>query len=159
MVESVDVTEDFDEVIGICSGGAFVADYIGHKLGVNHSIKIESTHWSRIGVFKLLHQLIFYGVCLFNNVQFEKLNIKKMHIKGTTENLLNKKILLVDDSVSSSRTMISAKQLLLDAGAKEVITFSLFVSSETSGSSKFMPDYYYTKGAIPIIWPWGFEAD
>jgi hypoxanthine phosphoribosyltransferase len=77
--------------------------------------------------------------------------IKKPEIRfKLSENLTNKKILLVDDVSDTGETMIHSHQYLQNQSPKVIKTATLFIKPQT----KFNPDFYLESTSSWIIFPY-----
>lgn len=135
-------TDEIDYVVGIATGGVFIAACIG-KL-INKPVKIiNSKLWSGISFYE-------------NYVKVRKFfagEEVKPSITGIPE-IEGKRILLCDDTTYTGLTMMNCKDWALNVcKAKEVKTAILWIHH------RFIPDYYISQRRVPIIWEWGAEMD
>jgi hypoxanthine phosphoribosyltransferase len=145
---------EFDIIIGIKSGGAFLAKYV--QLYMN----IPYLYYVKVSVYAGLSPLNFIKCCKKNiNQLLKKKNYDYIcpHTLDGFDNdelvckVKQARILVVDDAVGVGATMIIAKKKLYEMGAAEVKSFVIY-----TGNPDFS-DYYYSK-KINIHWPWGLES-
>ena len=67
-------------------------------------------------------------------------------------------ILVVDDSVSSGKTMNNVLKFVRDQFPKADVRAAVLYAPEKS-SGVCHVDYVVARGRVPLIWPWGVEAD
>jgi len=147
MVDSIAIQEKVDVVIGIHSGGAFIAPYVAKKHNIEQVSYIHSCFWSHMGPienFKIVMEHYFLNK--------SKIRKPKIHIPQNLD-VAGKTVLLVDDTICFSNTMNTASSLLLQMNAKKVLRYCLFCSPEGKA------DYAYASSWTPLIWPWGWESD
>ena len=126
-----------DIIIGIKSGGAFIAKYAAMCLEVSAVGYMRVSHYSdkTRSVAKSLAQVNRDAVIS------EPLS---MPVQG-------KKVLVVDDQLAKGTSINAAKAHILGQGAAEVRAFCLF-SNKRSGA-----DYYRRRG-LAMYFPWGKDA-
>jgi len=145
MVASIAVGEPFDAVVGVTSGGAFIAGCVAARLGIASAHYVESRFWSRMPLHRnLLASLRYYAGAA---------NDTEVRFLGGDVDLSGQKVLLVDDSVCTGATLAAAARLCRARGAAEVKTLALFVDPAHP------TDYFYERSKTPLVWPWGWEAD
>jgi hypoxanthine phosphoribosyltransferase len=133
---------NFDLVVGITTGGSFVGTYVAMKLNLPY-VSIQSKLWSDISFLQN-----FYQAC---QLAIGRVQVPKV---GEIPNVLNKRILLVDDTTYSGITMNGIRNILLEKGqAKVVETLVMWMKGS------YTPNYFYSNKRIPIIWEWGVELD
>ena len=144
IVDSTPVSEPVDEVVGVLSGGAFIAPYVARRNGISSVSYIRSSYWSAntlIGtITKIAAHLLERPVT--SNLEFP-----------ADFNVADKVVLLVDDTICTSATIDSISAELYRRRAKRVIRYALFSSAPAKA------DYAGVISAAPLIWPWGWEAD
>lgn len=126
-----------DVVMGIKSGGAFIANYVAHYLGIEGVDYIRVSHYSdkSRSVVRSLTEL----------------NKEARVSEKNTVDVSGKKVLLVDDQTATGSSLVAGTNSMLSQGAKEVKTLCLF--SKRSG----LVDYYAKKG-LGVYFPWGKDA-
>lgn len=139
----------FDAIVGIKTGGAIISDYISNKLNIpNYKIKLSREEYNcnkkPIDVFNYMINKHIY------------LNDGKYIIcEGIQDNLKNKKVILIDEIVSTGTTMIECMNYL--SSEKEVA----FIYPTTIGLDIFKYKYevdikYIVPRDISIL-PWGYD--
>lgn len=154
MMKHIKVDEQFDIVIGILSGGGFIAEYVRRLHNVPKIGYIKVKNYSDNSYSEQLTHAL-YGIessdveCEYGcDVKYLSLTYEKdVDVKG-------KRVLLVDDTISTGLTIKYAKTLMYDRGAQSVKTYSLF-----SNARKYTDYYYRCPSRIPVYWPWGFESN
>ena len=137
-------TWKYDVVVGIRSGGAFIAPYVARSLSVDRCEFIHSRMWSGRSPVEIIHGFLHY------NNQRSKVSNPPV-VNGM-------RVLLVDDSLASGATLRSCTAVLKKAGAARVDTFVLFASPHDPRRVD-MPTFCYKQGTAPLTWPWGYECD
>ncbi|MDD4878103.1 MAG: phosphoribosyltransferase family protein [Candidatus Nanoarchaeia archaeon] len=124
-------------IMGIKSGGAFIARYAAICLEVNDVDYMGVSHYSgkTRSVARSLTQVNKNAVVTEKNT---------MPVEG-------KAILLVDDQAATGSSLIAGKDYLLKSGASEVRTMCLF------SKKKPLADYYAKRG-LAVYFPWGKDA-
>lgn len=101
--EVINFEESFDLIVAVANGGIIPAAMLNQKLDLE--IQLLKLHLRDAS-----QKQMFDKPQLLEEIRFE--------VKG-------KKILLVEDRVKTGTTLLFARQLLLDAGAKTVKTFAV----------------------------------
>jgi hypoxanthine phosphoribosyltransferase len=117
-----------DIVVGISRGGWFPTRVLSDLLDNPHVASVGAEFY--VGVAKTLDE--------------PKL------IQSISVNVLNKKILLVDDVVDTGKSAMLVKDHLHQEGAKEVRLLTLYYKPQ----SIVRPDYYMKETSDWIIFPW-----
>lgn len=139
MIEKNCATIDYepDLIMGIKSGGAFIANYVAKCLDVSEVDYMHIAHYSdnsRSIVKSALTSAL-----------------KKAVIKEEPKaRIIGKKVLLVDDQAGTGSTLETGKDYLIQKNAVDVKTFCLF----TKGPKV---DYCKRKGLV-LYTPWGKDA-
>lgn len=133
--------DDYDMVVGIVTGGAFIGGYIAKKMNKPFLI-INCKLWSDISFKENFLQAYSYflGYDLQPRV-------------GEVPDVKDKRILLADDTTYTGVTMKNVMRIFVENGVKSVETFCLWYKGE------YIPNYYYSNKRVPIIWEWGSEVD
>jgi hypoxanthine phosphoribosyltransferase len=130
-----------EAIVGIKSGGAFIANYLGHRLGVSDVSYIGITNYNNKSLYERLETVLYR----------DYKNDKKCKITEIPQiSPRNKVILLVDDQSATGASVKLAREYLIAAGAKDVKVFCLYVQSSEI-------DFAYKRG-FRLIWPWGIDA-
>ena len=145
MVAHMAVRERFDAVVGITSGGAFIARCVAEQLGIESIYYAQSRFWSRMSIPRNLYACFRYYAGMPNDISPTFLS--------DDVDLSGKRVLLVDDSVCTGVTLASVNRLCRTHGAAEVKTLALFVNPDHS------TDYFCRVSKTPLVWPWGWESD
>ncbi len=135
--------DDFDIVVGIATGGVFVAAFIGRL--INKPVKIvDSKLWSGISFYENFKRCKKF---------FLGLEEVKPEIAGIPD-LKGKRVLLCDDTTYTGITMMNCVDWCKTiCYAKDVKTLIIWIHR------RFIPDYYLASKRVPIIWEWGAEVD
>ena len=137
----------FDAVVGIKTGGAIISDYISLKLGLpNYKIKLTREEYN----------------CNKQSTDTIDDIIKKNFIKGefticegVDDNLEGKNIILIDELVSSGKTMEEAyKYLQSYKNVNEIYAGSVAIFKEKYKGSLHIN---YIIDNTVLIWPWGYD--
>lgn len=126
-----------DIVIGIKSGGAFIANYIALYIPVEEVDYIRVSHYSdkSRSVVKSLSQL----------------NKKAKVSEKNKVSVADKRVLLVDDQTATGASLIAGTTFMEEQGAREVRTLCLF------SKHSYLVDYY-AKHGLGVYFPWGKDA-
>ena len=134
--------DDFDAVIGISTGGAFIGAYMGKLLNKPYYV-IHSKLWSGLSFVNNSKQAI--GFFLGKDIN--------PNIDGTPP-VQGQRILLCDDTTYTGITMTKCKKY-----CEETLKCSLVKTLNFWIHKRFIPDYYLKKKRVPIFWEWGAEMD
>lgn len=139
----------YDAIVGIKTGGAILSDYISYKLNLpNYKIKLSRKDYN----------------CNKKEIQSIDDIIKKTLLKDDesfvicekiTDNLEGKNIILIDELVSSGKTMIEAIKYLKND--KKVNTIYPTTISINKNIYKYDVNINYVVDNTIIIWPWGYD--
>lgn len=166
--------KDIDLVVGIVSGGAFIAPIFAQVIGERISTSsrgvvsrrlpvdyLKSHMWSRQGFFETLGKVKSLAKRMAKATDSSdsleaKAKVGFSCLFGTP--IEGKRILLVDDSTFSGMTMKVCSRRIKELGAKSVTTV---VYIHAKGFAKFTPDYVVANNVnrVPICYPWGWEMD
>jgi len=134
--------DDIDVIVGISTGGAFIAAYIAKQFNKPYEI-VNSRLWSGNTLLENTRKTFCFALG-------KELN---PIISGNLD-LRNKKVLLCDDTTYTVITINKCKQYCLEkCGAKEVKTMCIWIHG------RFTPDYFMKIKRVPIYWEWGAEMD
>jgi len=145
MIARVDVPAAFDCVVGVGSGGAFIARRVAAGIGVSKVRYLRSRLWSRSSFFRTTIVSLRYYLGLSNAVE--------SRFDDAATDLRGARVLLVDDSVCTGASLASAEALCRRRGAVHVETFALFASPAHP------TDHHGQLSRTPLVWPWGWESD
>jgi len=134
---------EIDIVVGIATGGVFVAAAIGNM--INKPVKIiNSRLWSGITFYENYKKVSNF---------FMGSEEVKPKISGIPD-LQGKRILLCDDTTYTGLTIMNcidwAKNICYAKSVKTLIIWT---------HRRFIPDYSIGQKRVPIIWEWGAEVD
>lgn len=137
---SVGVKEDAyrpDAVVGIKSGGAFIAKYVAMCMEINAVGYMRVSHYSdkTRSVAK----------------SWTQANKKAVVSEPVSVPVEGKTILLVDDQTATGRSFVAGAEYLLAQGAQEVRRFCLLSNKREHA------DYYRRRG-LAMYFPWGKDA-
>ena len=141
LLKQIDPT-DFDCVVGISTGGAFIGAYMGKLLKKPYYI-IHSKLWSGTNFLENSKKAI--GFFLGQDINPE--------IDGFPE-IKGKTILLCDDTSYTGVTMKKCKKY-----CEETLQVKLVKTLNFWIYDRFVPDYYLKSIRVPIFWEWGAEMD
>ncbi len=121
-------------IVAIARGGVIPARLLCDALHLKNFISIKASHWGITATKE--------GNAVLNH--------------GTTVDLSDKKVLLVDDITDTGQSMMVCKKYLEELGPAQVRTVALFHLK----GSEFVPDYYGGKEEwVWMIWPWNYKED
>jgi hypoxanthine phosphoribosyltransferase len=141
--------QQYDAVVGIKTGGAILSDYISKKLGIaNYKIKLSRSEYNcdkkpynvinDIINKRILQNYGEYTIC-----------------EPIDDNLNGKNIILIDEFVSSGKTMNEAYNYLQNTKNANIVYPVCFAVEE----NRYKGDIYIhrvTNGTI-MAWPWGYD--
>ena len=145
MIDALELDRPFDCVVGVLSGGAFIANYVAlrHRIAQVHYAR--SRLWSDLSLVENALTSARYYLGLRNEIAPRFIDAD-LDLRG-------QRVLLVDDSVCTGVTLETVAALCRDRGAAEVETLALFCHPE------HMTDHHHQVAMTPLIWPWGWESD
>lgn len=123
-----------DLIVGIKSGGAFIANFVARRLGVGNVRYVRVERYSPI----------FGSTCLAFICKYFRAPKLTTSCDGEFAGL---KVLLVDDQTLTGKSLSIARRWIESRGAKEVRTYCTF-------TQKFQPDFGRRSG-IMLNSPWG----
>jgi len=133
---------DFDAVVGISTGGAFIGAYMAKLLNKPYFV-IHSKLWSGTNFLENSRKALgfFMGKDINPNID------------GLPD-LQGMRILLCDDTTYTGITMNKCKKYCYEkCKASEVKTLNFWIHD------RFIPDFYLKRKRVPIFWEWGWEMD
>lgn len=142
--------QNYDAVIGIKTGGAIISDYISYKLGLpNYKLKLTKEEYNcdkqsynaihDIINKQILNELGNYSIC-----------------EGINDNLEGKNIILIDESVSSGKTMEEAYNYLKEEKYVNNI-YPTCISFDKLAYKGYLHINYVFNNGFVMIWPWGYD--
>lgn len=138
----------FDAIVGIKTGGAIISDYISLKLGLpNYKIKLSREEYNCNKQPKDFVDDIY-------KKEFTK-NTDYIICEGINNNLEGKNIILVDELVSTGKTMEEAyKYLKQNKGVNSI--YPTCVSLYKYRYKGNLQINNVVNGTV-LIWPWGYD--
>ncbi|MFH1638524.1 MAG: phosphoribosyltransferase family protein [Candidatus Woesearchaeota archaeon] len=125
-------------IVGIKSGGAFIANYVAQLLAVNDVSYMRTVHYSENS-----RSVALSAIQVTQEAKVSEMPEKDMVYK--------RRVLLVDDQIGSGSSIRVAKSCLKGLGAKEVRSLCLFSPDLDKA------DYCARKG-MAVYFPWGKDA-
>jgi hypoxanthine phosphoribosyltransferase len=142
----------YDAVIGIKTGGAIISDYISQKLNIkNYKIKISNK--------KFLCKKRAYNV--FEDY-YEKylmdITPEYMICEGIDDNIEGKNVILIDEQISSGKTINASYNYLKSKKINNVYVTTIFMN-ENNKLQNNIDAHCIVKGDynIPSVFPWGYD--
>jgi len=139
----------YNAVIGIKTGGAIISDYVSNKLGLpNYKVKLSKTDYNcdkkpintinEVFHRQVLNHFGDYSLC-----------------EGIDDDLTGKNIILIDEMVSSGKTMDETMKYLRNEKHVNIIQPTCVSFSKR----KFKYDYKidYVLPTMVFVWPWGYD--
>jgi hypoxanthine phosphoribosyltransferase len=141
----------FDTVVGIKSGGAILSKYISNKLDLDcYYIKISDKDDDCNK--KIISSTINYSIKKIKNQENEYIICE-----GISENLIGKKILLIDEKIGTGNTMKNAINYLYNnKNASFILPCTIYMDTTQNliNPSKII---YLNKNNNDFIWSWGYD--
>jgi hypoxanthine phosphoribosyltransferase len=138
----------YDGIVGIKTGGAILSDYISKKLNIkNYKIKLLRSEYKCNK--KTYHEY-------FDFIQRKILNNLGEYIicEGINDNLENKNIILIDELVSTGKTMNeSINYLKNEKKVKNITPYTITLLK----NYKYKEHINHILDLRILVWPWGFE--
>jgi hypoxanthine phosphoribosyltransferase len=139
----------YDVVVGIKTGGAIISDYISKKLNIqNYKIKLLRSEYNcdkkstdtinDIIQKRILNNLGKYTIC-----------------EGIDDNLQGKNVILIDELVSSGKTMIDTVKYLKQDKNVNIVYPTCIAFNKKMYKQNFKINYVFN-GTV-IVWPWGYD--
>lgn len=145
LVAMLPVREPYDVVVGVMSGGAFIAPLVARHVGAARVVYARSRLWSQIAFVTNVRAVLRY--------YFGRGNRTVVTFVDGPVDLHGLRVLVVDDSVCTGATLASVREACTQAGAAHITTAALFCDTAHP------TDVYAVQGRTPLIWPWGWESD
>jgi hypoxanthine phosphoribosyltransferase len=134
--------EEFDMIVGISTGGAFVGAYLAKTINKP---------------FQIIHSKLWSGMNFPQNVTKISMWLLGRDVSpkiSECPNVKGKRILLVDDTTYTGITLKKNTKCLMTNGAESVKTLCLYTYK--SKAADYIHECNYR---VPIIWEWGVEID
>ena len=139
----------YDAVIGIKTGGAIISDYISKKLNIqNYKIKLSRSEYNCDKKTyhtindaiqkKILNNLGEYTIC-----------------EGIDDDLQGKNVILIDELVSSGKTMVETLKYLKYKKNVNIVYPTCIAFYKKMYKQNLQINYLFN-GTV-IVWPWGYD--
>ena len=141
--------ERYDAVVGIKTGGAIISDYISLKLGIpNYKVKLSLSEYNCNKQPIHVVDDILKKIVLNDYGEFTV-------CEGIDESLEGKNIILIDELVSSGRTMTETYKYLKN----EKNVGNIYATSVALYKKAYKGDINidYVLPNTVLIWPWGYD--
>lgn len=135
----------YDVVVGVMSGGAFIAPLVARHVGAARVVYARSRLWSQSAFTTNVRAVLRY--------YFGRGNRTAVTFLDAPVDLRGLRVLVVDDSVCTGATLASVREACVAAGAADITTAALFCDTAHP------TDLFAVQGRTPLIWPWGWESD
>lgn len=152
IIENIKNTNiQYDAIVGIKTGGAIISNYISQKLNIqNYKIKISDKKYN----------------CnknpsdFFNNyiqLYIKKNNTKYIICEGIDDTLNGKNIILIDELVSSGKTMNTAIKYLTSKNINNIYPTTIISSNYVKLINNYKLNTILSSEYMNSIWPWGYD--
>jgi len=136
----------FDVVVGVLSGGAFIAPLVARRYGVGRVVYARSRLWSQLSFARSARASFRYYAGREHRTVVTFLDDEAAVLRGA-------RVLVVDDSVCTGTTIASVRAACEREGAVVVVTAALFCDPAHP------TDLHAIQSRTPLVWPWGWESD
>jgi adenine/guanine phosphoribosyltransferase-like PRPP-binding protein len=142
----------YDAVVGIKTGGAIISDYISKKLNIkNYKIKINDIKYNCNK-----NKLNYSPFSDFYN-KYSKGEKKEYEIcEKIDDDLENKNIILIDETVGSGVTMKTGIQYLLSKKVKTITPTCIVQINRTLFNNYNLISIIKNPKTF-LVWPWGYD--
>ena len=141
--------QKYDAIIGIKTGGAIISEYISQKLNIqNYKIKLSRSEYNcdkkpsdsinDVIQKKLLNNLGEYIIC-----------------EGIDDDLQGKNVILIDELVSSGKTMVESVKYLKQEKNVNLVYPTCIALNKQNYKQDLQINYLFD-GTV-IVWPWGYD--
>ena len=149
IVEKFEKTgQNYDAVVGIKTGGAIISDYVSKKLGIsNYKVKLSRSEYNckknpNHTINDIVQKRLFknygeYTIC-----------------EGIDDNLAGKNVILIDELVSSGKTMAETYYYLQNT-KKASNVYPVCIALEKKYNGELHIDHVMND--LVLIWPWGYD--
>jgi adenine/guanine phosphoribosyltransferase-like PRPP-binding protein len=141
--------ENYDGVVGIKTGGAILSDYLSTKLGLpNYKVKLSRSEYNCNKTPQNTVNDVVQKNILNNYGEFTL-------CEGIDENLEGKNVILIDELVSSGKTITETYNYLKEN--KRVN--SIYTTSIAFKNNMYKGNLHinYAMSGCVLIWPWGYD--
>ena len=140
--------QNYDAVVGIKTGGAIISDYISKKFGIpNYKVKLSRSEYN-------CKKKYYHAI---NDIVQKKIfkNYGEYTIcEGIEDNLAGKNIILIDELVSSGKTMAKTYYYLQNTKkASNVYPVCISLGKNYNGELHI----HHIINDVVLIWPWGYD--
>ena len=149
LVDKIDISK-VDAIIGIKSGGAFMANYLGKKYNKPYSyikIKTKDYNYTTNTTTSMYAKIIYKNKW---NYEYDIIEKPKIDVNG-------KNILLVDEIVDTGDTMKEIIKILKSEGTKSIIPMTFFQVVRPRNSKYTKIDGLIQGKEKFICFPWGYD--
>jgi len=150
LVERIKNSEiKFDAVVGIKTGGAIISDYISRKLGLpNYKIKLSRDEYncnkqSINAIGDIIKKTLFYKQGEFTICE------------NIDDNLEGKNIILVDELVSTGKTMEEAYNYIKEQKYANIVYPTCIALYKNQYKGELHINNVFNQTIL--IWPWGYD--
>ena len=142
----------YDGVVGIKTGGAIISDYISNKLNIpNYKIKVSTVenNCNKKTIDSLKTHIDMY--MLNKDKEF-------MICETINDNLSNKNIILIDETVVSGGTIKKSIDYLIDdKKVNEIFACCIYNTNNVNDYRNIKIHSQLKPGFMCLIWPWGYD--
>jgi hypoxanthine phosphoribosyltransferase len=150
IIENIKKTNvHYDAVIGIKTGGAILSDYISFKLGLpNYKVKVSRSEYNcKKQSYNVINDLFKKSILgNYGNIQI---------CEAINDDLSGKNVILIDEQVSSGKTMIETINYLTFSKNVNIIYPSVITLYKKKYNRNMHINHIIT-GTV-LIWPWGYD--
>ena len=141
----------YDAVVGIKTGGAIISDYVSKKLNIkNYKIKLSKEEYK----CKKSSKDFFKN---YYDEYIKKEKSKYIICEEIKDNLENKNIILIDESVASGNTMNIAIKYLLNKKVKLIYPTSIISNNNVKLINNYKLDSILISNYFNPVWAWGWD--
>lgn len=141
----------FDGVVGIKTGGAIISDYISNQLHLpNYKIKISRKKYNCNKGIKNTYEDTMDKYITYTANDY-------MVCEGISDNLSGKKLILIDEIVSSGVTMNASIDYLISKQVDMVYPTAIKVSPNSKSHPSVQLHALVQSSDNGMIWPWGYD--
>jgi hypoxanthine phosphoribosyltransferase len=141
----------YDAVVGIKTGGAIISGYISNKLGIpNYNIKVSTSE-------NKCNKTTARSMQTYYDMYYKKEKKEYVMCEKISDDLSNKKIILIDESVASGGTMQKSIDYLLDEkNISKLYACCIYKNKHLEYRDIEIHSQNQTNN-ICLIWPWGYD--
>lgn len=141
----------FDAVVGIKTGGAIISDYVSSKLKLkNYKIKLSNEKYNCKKSKKNFFDNYF-------DTYVKKNKSKYITCEGINDNLENKNVILIDESVSSGQTMNAAIKYLSEKKTNIIYPTSIIATNNVKLINNLELKSILHNNYFNPVWCWGYD--